>query len=241
MKKIELIKAFIENELDSSEDGGEWFAMNGHRLKKDVVAAAPQLLSQDELRAFYSLLLRNGLLFEEPIQEHYPDWEAAYRLHTPWMVKKPYQNCSSIHRLQGLCLFGFDYAAAVGVNHGYDDYSLYRQAIAVQGSNIPDILKRAERLVPFADNEKVIERFGAALRGLDFIYDDWYGVTNSADSYSYVNLNFFHVLLTLHLSKRERAHQAIEEYKTRLPSLPQAEEQKALLARCESASKRFNS
>jgi len=242
MKKQEVIFAFIESEQKAMETGqdSDWYPMNWMKLKKDVVAAAPKLLEKEALLKFYSLLIYKGLLHDEAIMSNYPEWEEAYRLHTPWMIKKPWQSSSRIDRLEGISLFGFDYKLTIGKNDGYEDYHLYRQALASTGSNMPDILKRAERKLPFANNEKVIKRLCDTLKALDFIYDDWYGVTNTEESYGWTHLVFFSIILLLHLSKTEQARQTIDEYKRRLPTLPKAAEQmESIVARCEKTARKF--
>lgn len=194
MKKKEILTAFMENERAAMEEGrrdSSWYVMNWSLLKKDVVAAAPEYLTREELLRFYALLLRKGLLFDEPVRAHYPEWEEAYRIHTPWMEKRRSFGASLIGRLSGLCLFGFDYALNIGKNDGYEDYLLYLQAFRVHADNMPRMLKKGEKLLPFTDDEKVIQRASAALTGLEFIVDDWWRVTDSEEKYSCVNLVFF--------------------------------------------------
>jgi len=243
MKKQEILYAFIESEqkaMETGQSGGDWYVMNWMKLKKDVIAAAPKLLEKELLLKFYSLLIYKGLLFDEPIKNNYMEWEEAYRLHTQWMVRKPWQNSSSIDRWQGLFVFGFDFKSSIDKNNGYEDYYLYRQALTSTGNNMPDILKRFEKKLPFANNEKIINRLCGALKELDFICDDWYGITNTEESYGWTHLGFFSAILLLHLSKIEQAKQTIDEYKKRLPTLPKSTEQmESIILRCENVCKKY--
>lgn len=242
MKKLDILNAFINSELEArqtGESGGSWYVMNWSKLKKEVIASAPGLLDAERLSTLYSTLIGKALLYDDPIKDNYAEWEEAYRRHTPFMVRTAWQNSSSISRLHGLVLFGFDQSISVSKNSGYQDYHLYRQAWKGYGNNMPDMLKRADRLLPWANNKAVVKRFTDALKGLNFIIDDWYGITTDDESYQYLNLEFFHILLMFHMSDSPLAKQTLEEFKARLPSLPKAAEQAELLTRCQQASTKY--
>lgn len=237
-----LFKTLISTEERAVETGEQsgWYPSNWHKIDQ-YKRRATAVLDEPTLERFYYHLLHLGVVPGAEVKGTYSLLEKAYREHLPLMHKAhDGRLISSIQRLQGLMLFGFDHLAEVGRNDGLSDYLRYRSAYMIYQSyiHIPGMLAKPARFIPLANDRKLIERLCAIMGSLEFIHNDWHFLSEHESDFSPVYLIFWAAIYTLLLSPWPEAASTINSFKS-LTTLPLRATQMNTLARYESVSSSF--
>lgn len=164
-----------DENLHNESDNG-WYASNWHRSENDLTLAA-KALSDAELKQVYTHHIHqgNGDGVHKNIQGNFKLWLDAYRGYLPSLAinhqKQPWE--ASRVRFKCLFIYGFDYKTTLQNDPNFDECLLMQNAFKqfVIYTNIPNMLKKADKFMPLAQNEVVVNRAIASLDAVEFMRD----------------------------------------------------------------------
>jgi hypothetical protein len=177
---LEDVKAYFLTFIKTEDIGlkndeqAEWYPSNWHRTANNLALAA-KALDTDTLFRVYVHKIRLGLNPCKEVKNHYDLFLNAYQHHLKWLeidqAKKPW--VISEYRFRPLFVFGFDYKIIINKADSYDDALQYTKAFnqLTKYINIPNLLAKPDKIYPFANDEKVINRAIAALDAVEFMRD----------------------------------------------------------------------
>lgn len=204
-----------DENLRTNEDNG-WYASNWHRPENDLTLAAKSL-NQAELLQVYTHKIRqnNGGGIHKSIQAHFALWLTAYHNYLPTLAKHHQKQAwnASQERFKCLFIYGFDYQTSfqntVQYNPSFDECLQMQKAFNqfTVYTNIPNMLKKVDKFMPFAEDELVVNRTVAALEAVEFMRDSDFVMT-------YAGL--YGALFTLLLSPYTQAKTCYNRFKATL-------------------------
>lgn len=207
----------------------KWHIVDEHLSK------AQKLLAPQTFERLLFHLLRFGKLPRAEVKKCYPVLEKAYRDVCPLMYRLTNEfDGAKLPHFVGVFVFGFDGIIDVARNEGFEDYIKFEKAYQQFSKYVamPYMFAKPERFLPFAQDQRIVERITATLVGLDFIHDDFY--RPGADYYSYTYLPFWGAVFTLLLSDAPAAAATLARFEAK-SDLPARDKQMETLARYRNA------
>lgn len=229
----ELLLAFIEMEdmqLQSGMFDNKWYAEHWETLKNAAIFA-DELLGEQELKKLFFHLFRKGHLPYYGI-EQYKIFEDAYKAQTKYFDSEKYgYPFTSMKRLTGLFLFGFDDERQIAVNIRKE--ADYRRFLTAWNhfsgyDSIPAIVENKGLIKELANDDYIVNRIIKTLESLDFRHD----FPKYEQDYNYTNPAFWAMIAYLKESPLAEATTALNQFKDN-KALPFYEKQMEILERLE--------